>query len=39
MPKRVGSKRLQGAKAARDLLVIIVVNSIVHQIVLAKRIC
>jgi hypothetical protein len=38
MPKRVGSERLQGAKATRDLLVIIVVSSIVHQIVLAKRI-
>jgi hypothetical protein len=38
MPKRVGSERIQGAKAARDLLVIII-SSIVHQIVLAKRIC
>jgi hypothetical protein len=38
MPKRVGSERLQGAKAARDLLVIIII-SIVHQIALAKRIC
>jgi hypothetical protein len=36
MPKRVGSERLQGAKAVRGLLVI---SNIVHQIVLAKRIC
>jgi hypothetical protein len=39
MPKRVGSERLQGAKAARDLLIIIIISSIVHQIVLAKRNC
>jgi hypothetical protein len=39
MPKRVGSERLQGAKAARDLLVIIISSSIVHQIALAKRVC
>jgi hypothetical protein len=37
MQKRVGSERLQGVKTARDLLVIII-SSIVHQIVLAKRI-
>jgi hypothetical protein len=39
MTKRVGSERLQGAKAVKDLLVIIVISSIVHQIILAKRIC
>jgi hypothetical protein len=30
MPKRVGFERLHGAKAVRDLLVIILVSSIVH---------
>jgi hypothetical protein len=40
MPKRVGSERLQGAKATRDLLIIIIISSsIVHEIALAKRIC
>jgi hypothetical protein len=40
MPKGVGSKKLQGAKAARDLLVIISSSSsnIVHQSALTKRI-
>jgi hypothetical protein len=42
MPTRVGFERLQGAKAVRDLLVVVIIiisSSIVHQIALAKRIC